>query len=379
MKKLSTRALLLVSAAGLAIAASLGKSLFNTASHSTSLQLDGSAISLSKNAGSPGERAKPGGFDAAEQLLRSTQSSKLWADYRASKVGNAKAGAEILGAISAIGYLPSTRATVQEIVALLQSKVSREEKMELLRLLGRNLYWETSDSSLRSDIARTISSIVFTSDDKGIVNAATLEYTRLGYFPDSMSVLERASKSDAITQQDYYGEMAHMFLFAPAAAQLTLLRAMESGGNDFARDVLVSMISSKDAVSSLPPEVQASTARILSKWEPELGQGYGTTAAITWEQWFEASIALDAKLSGESESAVVSKFLRADDSADPRKLIFALWNESTAETVRAAFDRATLGKIDERLVAFGMRYPDRSDIQEDVQTARRNLAGSPKK
>ncbi len=100
MKKFRTKALLLVSAAGLAVVASLGKNLFNATLQSTPMQGDDSTSSLSKNPGNLRERAKPGGFDAAEQLLRSTQSSKLWADYRASKVGNAKAGSEILGRLA---------------------------------------------------------------------------------------------------------------------------------------------------------------------------------------------------------------------------------------------------------------------------------------
>jgi hypothetical protein len=289
-------------------------------------------------------------------------------------LGKAKEGSEAVAAIGASGLLRGTRENVDEVLKLLSSNVSREEKMELFRLLGRDLYWDTSDPTIRTAIARTLSHTVFALDDKDIVNAATLVYTRLGYFPDSMLVLERAAKLGAITQQDFYGEMAHMFLFAPPTAQITLLQAMENGGNDFSRDVLASMLSNKDAVAALPPQVQAASAKVLAKWEPELGQGYGTGAAINWEHWFEASVHLNAKVMGESESAAAAKLLKFDESADPRKLIFALWNEPLAEIVKAGFDRATLGRIDEKLAAFGMRYPERADIQDDIQTARRHLS-----
>ncbi|HSV53285.1 MAG TPA: hypothetical protein VLJ57_14295, partial [Burkholderiaceae bacterium] len=301
------------------------------------------------------------GLDMPTQAQRSAESSRLWTDYRASKVGSGAAGSDIIGTIAAIGFLPSTRANVDEALSLLKSNITKEEKVDLLRLLGVNLYWDTKDPSIRADIARILSATALESDDKDIINAATLVYTRLGYFPNSLAVLDRAYKLGAITQQDHYGEMAHMFPFAPSADQLMLIRNIEAGKNDFSRDVLVGRLANPLFTSCLSPDVQASAVSLLAKWEPDLGDphsGFGGVEATIWQHWLGASVALNAQLSGEPERAAMAKLLKVDEAADPRKLIAALWTEPSAEIVKAAFDRGTLARIDAKVAAYGVSNPN---------------------
>jgi hypothetical protein len=323
-----------------------------------------------------------GGASASEarnEVFRAEEASRLWALYRMSKAGSGKPGAELLGAIAAMGFAPGTRSVVTDTIQLLRANVSAEEKIGLLRLLSVNFYWDTHDKTVRSEIARAISETALASTDKEVVKAATIAYTRLEYFPDTLKVLNRAYELDAIARDSYYGEMAHMIVGSPPAEQLTLLRNIDAGKSDYSRDVLVSTLANKDYALSLSPEVQAAAVSLLAKWEPDLGVGFGGVSAIVWEHWLDASVTLNAKLSARSEKEVMAKLLKVDGSADPRKLMIALWNESTAEIVKEAFDRGTLASIDAKLSAYGANNPDRGDIREEVELARRNLASIKRK
>ncbi len=229
--------------------------------------------------------------------------------------------------------------------------------------------------ALRSDISRYLIETIQHSTETSVIKEATFVLTRLGFFPETLGILDHAFAEGHITSNDYYGEMAHVMPAAPVEVQSKLIENIGISGNDYARDVMVSILADRSTTEALSPKTLKAAASFMNRAEPDLPHqrdNFGGIQAINWQNWLASNVAINSQLSGETDAAALAKLLNLND-IDPRKLVIAFWTEPSAENMKAAFDDKTLSKAADIISAYGAANPQDLGIQEYTNTALSNL------
>ena len=317
--------------------------------------------------------------DAATPMAREAMrahAQKLWDTYR----GAGRGGEQALSEIMATRSFPATRENAAAVLAVLNSKASRDERIWLVRLAGHLHLRLSNDAQAQADIRGHLTGLATNTDDAALGKVAALTYSSIGYFPDSLAVLARARSRSFITDNDYFGDVAHLFPDAPAVEQTKLLQVLRDGNNSYSREIFANYLKSKDVLKALTPEATLSAIGFLGKEEPAFSapaNAVGGGDLLRYEEWLSATVALNAQATREPERIVMARMLKVD-GADPRKLIATLLSESSSALVRDAMDRSTLNKIDAAIAGFAAQNSRNAWIQEVAASARANLA-EPKK
>ncbi|MEO5670733.1 MAG: hypothetical protein ABIR26_08595 [Ramlibacter sp.] len=305
------------------------------------------------------------------------QAQKLWDQYR-DKAGR-PGGAEALVQIMSTRALPATKENSAAVLALLRSNFSPDEKVFLIRIAGAQAV-ELDDKQARADIQAFISALALGTEDPVIGEAAALMYSRMGFYPDSLTVLARARAKNHISDNDYFGDLAHLLPAATSAQDQTkILRLLSDGKNSLAREILANLLLDRQIVTTLTPAAITDSIAFLAQSEPAFSASPTTISGVDvlrYGYWMNALVGLNAKATGEPERIVMARLLKID-GANPKTLIAVLNYEPNAVLVRSALDRRSLDKIDAVVADFGEKSKN-GWVQELVATARTNLV-EPKK
>jgi len=262
----------------------------------------------------------------------------------------------VLEEVRAMQGLPATKANVAAVLGRLRTTpvMNHSESVQLVRLAG-DLHAQSTDEKDKAEIRALLSATATSSANPLLGKAAALTYSRLGYFPDSISVLSTARRKGFITDNNYYGDLVHLLPFVKNGnEQQQLLQLVADGNNAFARVVLVNLMQSPQASDRLTPVAARQVADLVTRNPPPFNSPPDTLSlveAMNYNEWVVANVQLTAKFTKEPEHVVLARLVKVD-GADPRSLVALMRFEPTAGMVREALDQGTLAKMDSALASY---------------------------
>jgi hypothetical protein len=320
---------------------------------------------------------------AQEMNQREAARDRAQKEWDKIRIGPIRADHDAIAKIAAEGSLRPSRNNTDDVLRLMESAGSSSDR-EAFAIIAGDLYrgvGPDGDKSIQRDVQESLSRVARNDKDPKVRKTAALTYSRLGYFPDSLSVL--AGARPLLGDQSYHQQLAQMLLAAPADGQVRIIREFEYGegrNNDLGKRVVTNLLRDENAMAFLTPIAVTPLLALLKKQEPDFGsppESMGVMTISGYADWLNAVAVLTATASGEPPAAVVSNMVKLD--GDPRKLVAMFDDAQIAALVRSSLSAKDLDAVDAKLAAFGSKYKSNENVQGFVAHARRNLAEAAKK
>lgn len=243
---------------------------------------------------------------------------------------------------------------IDAIRALIKSgRVTGQELASLVRLYGDQYVVHRSRHQILEDIKATLRSAT----DREVGNAAMLTYSRLGPADEVRSLLKLSKERGFLTDDDYFGEIAHSLFRADPRTQAAWLDELVEGKNMYARQILADFVSRDAAIDS----ANASTVRQLLDYfkssETKFSENpveYGLFAGLDYEKWLTASARLNAMAYGISSEQFINQTL-LDSELDPRKALSWFLAEGKVESFVNNANPEERRALADRLIIFSTR------------------------
>jgi hypothetical protein len=292
-------------------------------------------------------------------------------DYLA-KGKNTLSGRQALEKISIAG-LPVTPANIAATRNLLASKISDHEKISSIRILA-GMYLPDDKLGTNSAIYRELK-VQANSNQREIARAATFGFSRLGYFADSDETLQHALKNQNISDDEYYGELAHIVRFAPGNEQVRFLSKIAQSRNSYSIEILANLIHEANGLKKFTPQSKKVLWTILQNNEPTfpaaLGE-YGFVDAFRYENWLHANATLASALTATSYNDFILERLNSPKT-DPRKVIAFLSTKEGKEFVAGVGDAKKFALANEHIQQYADSFPSNVFVKELVESAGASL------
>jgi hypothetical protein len=224
------------------------------------------------------------GQSVAQSALGNQISTIL--DFKA--IAGTHAGRDLLLTIQAQRPQP-TAENVRAIRMLLGGRLTAEERAIAIRIMGGMLDRSilTADQlAMQSDIGK-----YFESPDRETARAAVFAWSRAGYLPNVEHILAAARDSGRLSTDEYDGELAHNFRFAPPDRQLAISRALQQSRSPLAIDILTMQFMDRQWIVRLEGRVKIAMRECLSASEPNfpfaIGE-FGLIDGIRYTNWLHA-------------------------------------------------------------------------------------------
>jgi hypothetical protein len=301
-----------------------------------------------------------------QSAQQAAEAQNLLSQYSARFRNSGQEGRLLLDAIHAAG-LAKTAENVQAVRSLLASDVTAEERICLARILGR-LYTYDNKTGLNVVIAQDLRNLVYTGP-KEVASAAALAFSRLAYFKDSQTVLRYAKDNGYIVADAYYGELAHLFPYAPPNDQLGLVSKIKSGKSRYAAEILASQLGDAQILATSLPETQRALKQYLEESEPDMPQAlgeYGLIDAIRYEYWLHSVSTLSASNGEASYSEAVFAHLNSDKT-DPRKIMAFLSSNRGKLFITNVGRKSLFEDAMKRMTLYSMQLPQNALMRDAVK------------
>lgn len=163
---------------------------------------------------------------------------------------------------------------------------------------------------------------LISSREQAVAVAAMFSYSRLGYRPDTISLLQETVMRGAFDNRTYLGELAHLFDSSPADKQLFIISEIDRGDGEYARQILAA--APVNSTRPLCTGTRRALHDMLSRHEPgfstALGE-FGMFDAFTYANWLHTVACLQAGCATAAYDAIIMERLNANHS--PAKKILA--------------------------------------------------------
>lgn len=261
--------------------------------------------------------------------------------------------------------LDKTPENFGEIVRLLDTEVPNDHKALLIRLLA-SFHAKDGPRSLREEARRHLR-LLAGSGDKALATAALMSYSRLGYLPDTESLLETQLKRGFISKDDAYGELAHLTHLAPQGAQKHLIEKIGDSRNAYAIDILASNVHDDDARRYMSADAKRALQTVLEQNQPVLTGAMGEFSlmeAIVYSDWLHALASLTTENTGTAYDDVIMSHLEGPTS-NPKKAISYFLSDAGKVAARR-IGKAKLSGVLQRIAALSnnLPYPQNSDVRD---------------
>jgi hypothetical protein len=294
------------------------------------------------------------------------QGQALFAKYNSQYRNNPKDGRELLDGVAAYG-LPKNPSSVKSVRTLLASRITKEEKVALVRILAQQHTYDNKtglNDTITSDLRRHVNS-----GDREVAIAATLAISRLANVPDKREVLLSAKNRGLIDADGYYGELAHAVAFSEADEQLKILSEIRNAKNRYAAEILAMTVNSPDMAKKLRPEARAEVASLLAGSEPSFSQAigrYDITEGLRYAAWIRALATMRGSGFNKNGSELIMSKL-SEERADPRKIIAVLTSEYAPQLVAEIGQRNRFDILLQRAALYAKQHPGNRDVKEAVE------------
>jgi hypothetical protein len=271
--------------------------------------------------------------------------------------------------------LEPTKANAEMIRNMLIAPAAEAEKILIIRIAG-SMHTLKNSSGANSGIENDIRNLA-NSGQRDIARVATLEYSRLGYFADQTEILRNARSRGVITEDEYFGELAHGVRLAPSQAQAERLAQIGAGGNRYAMEILVDLFSDPNFLNQLSPESKKTLLMMLNKNEPSFPMSLGTFGlidAFRYSGWLHVHATMEAAEQGETYAEIVLRRLE-QPRTDPRKIMAFFMSDEGKKLASQFPDRARLTKILAVCQQYSDSLPQSTMLAEATEDISRTLTG----
>lgn len=139
--------------------------------------------------------------------------------------------------------IPGTPENIGALDKLFKISDNSEEKIRLARLYNA-AYFGTEDTSLRKRISQTISDLLRLEADPAVGRALTLSHSRMLIDEQTQENLEYAYRRNFLSNDDYYGELAHIIPGAMGPVRSEIIKKITSNHNQYASEIIADFIAS---------------------------------------------------------------------------------------------------------------------------------------
>lgn len=306
---------------------------------------------------------------AREQVA---QGQALFARYSAGYRNNPREGKDLLEGVAAYG-LPKNPDSVKSVRDLLASRITKEEKLVLVRILAQQHTHDNKtglNDTVTNDLRRHASS-----SDREVAMAATVALSRLANVPDKREVLLAARNRGLIDTDSYYGELAHGVAFSEADEQLKIVSEIRHAKNRYAAEILAMMVIRPDMAKKLRPEARAEVVRLLAESEPTFSQAIGQydfTDGLRYASWIRALATIRGSEFDKNGSELIMSTL-SEQRIDPRKIIAVLSSDYAPQLVSDIGQRNRFNILLQRAELYAKQHPGNRDVKEVVEHIKMTL------
>lgn len=247
------------------------------------------------------------------------QAQALFAEYLAQRQRPFYPVREQLERISA-SRLPQSRSNVEELARLI-TIASDDEKVILARLIAEQS--DLRDAHRRNAAIDAALRPLIGSRNKAVAVSAMFSYSRQGYRPDTITLLQSAVTRGALDNSTYLGELAHLFPYAPPDKQILIIGEIDRGDGGYAREILAS--GTGDMSGRLSPATRAALHAMLIRHEPVFSTAigeFGMSEAFAYEAWLHTIACLQAQCATAAYDAIILARLNEGNTSAKKILAF---------------------------------------------------------
>ncbi|MCY7317491.1 MAG: hypothetical protein LH617_01965 [Ramlibacter sp.] len=283
----------------------------------------------------------------------------------------------VLEEVRAMQGLPATKANVAAVLGRLRTTpvMNHSESVQLVRLAG-DLHAQSTDEKDKAEIRGLLAALATSSANPLLGQAAALTYSRLGYFPDTLGVLATARQKGFITNDHYFGDLAHLLPDVKSGNdQLRVVHLLTDGKNAHARMILNNLMMADHVFEGLTPAAAQGVLTLMTSNPPgfnSIPTAIGGVDMLNYNDWLVANVRVSSHLSKEPQRSTVARLVKVD-TTDPRALVSMMHWDETANLVKDAMSPTELAKIDSRIAAWAATS-DSPWIKQVSDRARANLA-----
>lgn len=285
--------------------------------------------------------------------------------------------ANTLQIIQAKGLKPSA-ANVETVQRLVAKGSDREMTVNSLRLLA-SLHTPDDQSGRNQSISRTLKTYIL-NGDRSVALTALQEYSRTGYQPDGIEMLDYGLANKIIDENAYCQELVLGLQFAPAHAQIAASSRLFSKNNGFAAQVLALTINDREVIRKIAPEARKDLLKFMNRREPGMPMAigeFGINDGGRYAEWLD-TVALLSEAAGEAMyDSVVLKHL-SDERIDPRKILGYMTSAKGKQFMKSVGRRDHFAKPAARAIELSDQFPGHPIFTPFAQDIRLTLSKMPR-
>lgn len=306
--------------------------------------------------------AKAENTDQNRLATSSRTSSNLLKDYFQKSYGKGLAGSNLLDEIRSLRE-PLSIEDLKKIGNLIKNgKLPSSELASLIRLYADQIYLGADDQEVRS----TIENILQTTKEKEVGAAAALTLSRISKANDVANILKIAKASEFLTENDYYGEVAHNIFRVPPAVQKEWIDSLKNSGNLYARQIVTDNIARSEKLLFASNEQFQQLTNYLLTAEPEFSKNsaeFGLFTAIDYQNWVKAVAKVESAAGLGSPDNLIAKRLM-QDGIDQRKVLAFMLEEENVNQLEKIISPEQKQHIADTLASFLSKHPN--DLYADA-------------
>ena len=333
----------------------------------------GALVGVAAAQGCPSPTGPPAPPGSAAFVECERKGQALFAEYQTKFRGMGAQGAEALLRVQALGRLATTPENANALRALLASRVTRQEKVALVPLLARQ-HAPNDPTGMNRLIVSDLRQLCAASDEE-LARAAVFALSRSGFYPDSEAVLLAARNNGVLDVDGYYGEIAHLVIYASGEDQARLVRTLRAGTNRYSADIAFNVFN-----SARPRFGSAARTELLAfaeAMEPKFGvmaSQYDYIEGLRYADWLLALAAL--KFPDSPNNAAEFVMATVDQPLiDPRKIAAVLISPEARSTVIAIIGvRSRFDRMLEIVDRYPKQHPGSVALRELPGNAREAVA-----
>ncbi|KDP84115.1 hypothetical protein CF70_020680 [Cupriavidus sp. SK-3] len=327
-----------------------------------------SHASLFEGAGLEGLRHHTDKITSDPALTPEQKFDFLWADFQ--DAGRRPIIAKFLLDTMRLLPLRATTERVSKIEDALYGSIHEQQvKRALVNLLASQ--YETNEALTLTEqsrlgvnplVAATLAKAA-RSPDTEISHQAIIQYTRIGFFPDTLPILNAALSNGAISRAEYTRELGFLLplIQEPEAQRLALHAITHSGvpGGHTAED-LATVVLLPYALSSLHSDTLSQIQKHLAENQPVFPDALATIDfldLVRYSDWLSAIAAIEASLSGGSTIDRIATVVM-QEGADPRGLLAVVASPAAEAVTRTLAQRGQTAAAQQKLALLSLEVPN---------------------
>jgi len=317
-----------------------------------------------------------GARQSSETFANAARAQNVFDQYKLSGRRSAAAEAQLIEILNL--RLPRSEANTIAIRNLLASPSTPNEQIGLIRLLATQ--YERGNPTGKNQLIIQDLRVLSASAESNVARAATFAFTRLGYLPGFEEVLGNAFKTSMLTQDEYFGEIAHVVAFAPSSDQARLARALRQSKNSYAAEIVAMQINSAVLPATWSTEARGEIGLLLEATEPVFPQAaglYDLMAAVRYANWLNALATVRASVLNKEGAEFILNRLN-DPGIDSRKVMAFLDSEYGPKLFQLIGEKARFRVVFEKISLYSNQHPQSGDMKEAVAEVAARLNQMPR-